>query len=187
MTATIERPTDEVPPPSPSRRTPAVIALAAVAIVAIVALTIVAVVSTRSNNHGSMMADMSRGSGSTMMMGNGSMMGGGSMMGPMAGQSTTSPTIQGAPQLSVSATSFAFTPKVLHVKAGQAVNIVLSADDVLHDFTIDELKVHIVAHPGMLGWGGFTAPSTPGDYVFYCSVAGHRQAGMTGTLIVDPT
>ena len=27
-------------------------------------------------------------------------------------------------------------------------------------------------------------PSTPGEYEFFCTVAGHKEAGMVGTLIV---
>jgi uncharacterized cupredoxin-like copper-binding protein len=29
-------------------------------------------------------------------------------------------------------------------------------------------------------------PTTTGTYSFYCGVPGHREAGMVGTLIVEP-
>jgi uncharacterized cupredoxin-like copper-binding protein len=28
-------------------------------------------------------------------------------------------------------------------------------------------------------------PSKPGTYEFWCTVAGHKEAGMTGTLVVQ--
>jgi uncharacterized cupredoxin-like copper-binding protein len=30
----------------------------------------------------------------------------------------------------------------------------------------------------------WTAPSRPGSYEFWCAVPGHREAGMTGTIVV---
>lgn len=33
--------------------------------------------------------------------------------------------------------------------------------------------------------GTFALKLAPGDYVFFCSVAGHRQSGMAGTLTVE--
>jgi plastocyanin len=37
---------------------------------------------------------------------------------------------------------------------------------------------------GQGGTSTVTAELRPGEYDFYCSVAGHRQAGMEGTLTV---
>lgn len=47
---------------------------------------------------------------------------------------------------------------------------------MLHDFTIDEFDAHVAA-VGETRSGGLRA-GAPGRYVFYCSVPGHRQAGM---------
>jgi len=84
----------------------------------------------------------------------------------------------------VSAKSFEFTPKEITVKAGEPVTIALKAQDILHDFTIDNPKVHVAASPGETGTGGLMIDK-PGRYTFYCSVAGHRSAGMEGTVIVE--
>ncbi len=90
----------------------------------------------------------------------------------------------GARTVDVSAKSFAFTPKEIHVKAGEAVTISLHSEDILHDFTIDSPKVHVPATPDTPGKGGLMVDK-PGRYAFYCSVAGHRAAGMEGTLVVE--
>lgn len=42
----------------------------------------------------------------------------------------------------------------------------------------------LVAQPGQMASGSFTAPSAPGEYVVACTVAGHAAGGMVGTLTV---
>jgi len=108
----------------------------------------------------------------------------------------------------VEMTNFAFTPDILEVNAGEVLEVAIqNAERVLHDFTIDEIDadVHVsyLAGTGQHGHAesqleadvhfALTEPGTgvvhmkiqePGEYVFYCSVPGHREAGMEGTLIV---
>ncbi len=54
-----------------------------------------------------------------------------------------------------------------------------------HSFDIDDLNVHVPVASGKQGVILFT-PTQPGSYTFYCGVPGHREAGMVGTLIVEP-
>lgn len=89
-----------------------------------------------------------------------------------------------ARRVEVTASSFAFDPDEIRVNAGENIAIVLTSTDILHDFTIDELDAHVAADRGETEEGGFTA-GEPGRYTYYCTVAGHRQAGMEGTLIVE--
>jgi plastocyanin len=94
------------------------------------------------------------------------------------------PVAPGAREIDVEAQSFEFGPPEIDVRAGEDVAIVLSADDVEHDFVIDDLGTHISAEPGETVEGGLRADE-PGRYSFYCSVSGHREAGMEGTLVVS--
>ena len=108
----------------------------------------------------------------------------------------------------VQMTNFAFTPAVLEVNAGEVLEIAIqNIEPLLHDFTIDKIDADV--HISYLGGTGqhahaeaerdadvhfaLTEPGTgvvhikihePGEYVIYCSVPGHREAGMEGTLIV---
>jgi uncharacterized cupredoxin-like copper-binding protein len=91
---------------------------------------------------------------------------------------------EGARRVEVVADSLSFEPVEIHVTAGEDIAIVLSSEDMLHDFTIDELEAHVSAEAGETAEGGFHA-AEPGRYDFYCSVEGHREAGMEGTLVVD--
>ena len=107
-------------------------------------------------------------------------------MGDGMGHDETSPVVDGARRIEVTATSFAFDPDEITVTAGEDVAIVLTSEDVLHDFTIDEIDTHVSAEADETDEGGLRADE-PGRYTFYCTVAGHREAGMEGTLIVDET
>ena len=44
--------------------------------------------------------------------------------------------------------------------------------------------LHVAADMGMMATIEFT-PDERGEYAYYCTVEGHRQAGMEGTLIVE--
>ncbi|MBK5221818.1 MAG: cupredoxin domain-containing protein [Acidimicrobiia bacterium] len=88
-----------------------------------------------------------------------------------------------ARRIEVLASSFEFDPPEIQVAAGENIAIVLTSTDILHDFTIDEFEAHVAADRGETEVGGFTAEE-PGRYIYYCTVAGHREAGMEGTLVV---
>ena len=109
----------------------------------------------------------------------GSMPGGG-----MDGHDESTPVAEGARRIEVDATSFEFDPDEITVTAGEDVAIVLTSDDLLHDFTIDDIDVHVAADRGETAEGGLRADE-PGEYTYYCTVAGHREAGMEGTLVVE--
>ena len=100
------------------------------------------------------------------------------------GHDESSDVASDARRIEVSATSFEFDPDEIRVKAGEHVAIVLTSKDILHDFTIDELAAHVAADRGETMEGGFTADE-PGRYTYYCTVVGHRDAGMEGTLVVE--
>lgn len=54
-----------------------------------------------------------------------------------------------------------------------------------HNFVIAELEDELVVacEPGEAATG--TVDLDPGSYTFYCNIAGHRSAGMEGTLVVE--
>ena len=96
----------------------------------------------------------------------------------------TSGVADGARRIEVKARSFAFDPDEIRATEGEKLAIVLTSTDILHDFTIDELDAHVLAKAGKTETGGFTATEA-GRFDFYCSVPGHRRAGMEGTLVVE--
>ena len=111
-------------------------------------------------------------------------MGGGMGHDGAMGHDETSPVADGARRIEVTATSFEFDPDEITVTAGEDVAIVLTSEDLLHDFTIDELDAHVAADADETNEGGLRADE-PGRYTYYCTVAGHRDAGMEGTLVVE--
>jgi plastocyanin len=98
---------------------------------------------------------------------------------------TNTPVAPGARSIELSGSSYAFDPPEITVRAGEDVAIVLTASDIAHDFTVDDLEAHVSAEAGETAEGGLRADE-PGTYRYYCTVEGHREAGMEGTLIVEP-
>ncbi len=100
-----------------------------------------------------------------------------------------------------------FAPPVVNVPAGQTVKLVLrNMDGGEHDMEIAGVRPAVLSgggHPGgHQGAGGMdgavavhafahkSASMTlridqPGTYEFYCTVPGHKEAGMVGRMIVS--
>lgn len=99
------------------------------------------------------------------------------------GQGTNAPVTPDAREIRVSSDSFSFSPEEITLDAGEAVTIVLTSDDGFHDFVVKG-QGHIVgAKRGKTVEGGLRIDE-PGTYKFWCSVPGHRSAGMEGTIVV---
>jgi nitrite reductase (NO-forming) len=77
-----------------------------------------------------------------------------------------------------------FTPADVEAAEGAIAVTITNLDAFEHDFTIDELDVQLVMGANETVEGTFEAG--PGTYTFYCSIPGHREAGMEGTLTVLP-
>ncbi len=114
--------------------------------------------------------------------------------------------------VSLTATDIAYDATQLAVPVNQPVRLTLENDGVLeHDFTIREITVadvhapaeseadghamsedvhDLALHVAAPANGGqavleFT-PTEAGEYEYYCTVSGHKEAGMVGTLVVGP-
>ncbi len=106
----------------------------------------------------------------------------------------------GGSTYNVTMTDFKFQPDTLNVSAGQKVTVNLkNTGSVQHTFTVmktpvsgsytqaDAANIYFnsdVVQPGASKTVTFTAPSTPGTYQFICTVQGHLEAGMHGSLVV---
>lgn len=113
-------------------------------------------------------------------------------------------------QISLTATDIAFDKNRLEVLVGQPMMLTLRNDGALeHDFSIMEMphkgevmtegaedemehdmssmemepEIHVAAPLGESRTIEFT-PTMPGEYEYFCTVAGHKEAGMLGTLVV---
>ena len=79
-----------------------------------------------------------------------------------------------------------FDQAELQAKVGETVALRLeNTDTQTHSFDIDAFNVHVSIPTGSPALALFT-PTTPGTYTFYCRIPGHTEAGMVGTLVVEP-
>lgn len=89
-----------------------------------------------------------------------------------------------AETVQVTAIDIAFEEKELSIPADTDVTFEISNEGMLqHDFAIEDTDYHSeMLNGGMSTELVVNLPA--GTYVYYCSVAGHREAGMQGTLTV---
>jgi uncharacterized cupredoxin-like copper-binding protein len=81
----------------------------------------------------------------------------------------------------------AYDTKTLRAKAGTVSIVMANMSPIEHNVTLAEGSKPLGATPTFVGGSKtLTLKLKPGTYTFYCSVPGHRQAGMEGTLTVSP-
>ena len=79
-----------------------------------------------------------------------------------------------------------YNTKQLNAKAGSVTITMTNMSPVEHDVTISSGSNVLGATPTFIkGTKTLTLTLKAGTYTFYCSVPGHRQAGMEGTLTVS--
>lgn len=110
-------------------------------------------------------------------------------------------------EMTVEGAEFKFTPDQIEVSVGQPVKLTFKNLGALeHDFSVIEIplvinadtepaaghlshamlvqpELHVAAGGGQTMTLEFT-PTEPGRYEFICTVAGHKEAGMKGLLVV---
>ena len=80
---------------------------------------------------------------------------------------------------------FSYSPAKLTLKAGQPATIVLkNTGSIEHDITVSDVGFKLTV-PGNNTGDKVLKVDKPGTYEFFCSVAGHEDAGMKGELTVE--
>jgi uncharacterized cupredoxin-like copper-binding protein len=110
-------------------------------------------------------------------------------------------------QVVIKAFDIGYDTQTITIKAGEPVRLVFTNDGVLeHDFVIEKIALeqksehssghsthgaesmdadlHVSVAPDGSSYIDFTVLE-PGTYEYFCSVEGHKEAGMHGTLIVE--
>lgn len=91
------------------------------------------------------------------------------------------PTVTGV----IAAENTAFVETSIHMNNGEVLGLfVINKDDIGHSFDIDTLDIHVQLPPSSTTAVAIS-PRGPGNQGFFCGVAGHKEAGMVGTMAVD--
>lgn len=100
---------------------------------------------------------------------------------PTQAQSTTN-----SKQITIQGSEYSFNPSAITVKKGEAIQITFkNSGNFPHNLTIADLNVQTkTIGSGQQDTVTFT-PDKTGQFNFVCTVPGHADKGMTGTLIVQ--
>jgi len=88
----------------------------------------------------------------------------------------------------VEGSGLAFVQKDVKAKAGQVSIEFTNPQSLSHDVEVEDASGEDVGATELIADSKTTATIDnlkPGKYTFYCSVPGHREAGMEGTLTVE--
>ena len=107
---------------------------------------------------------------------------------PAPGEEDVPETVvgEGVTEVSVEGSEYSFSPKTITVKKGATVKLTFkNIGNAIHTWTVDGLNADTGSIlPGSSETIEFDA-TRAGTYEIYCAVAGHRESGMVGTLVVE--
>jgi uncharacterized cupredoxin-like copper-binding protein len=92
-----------------------------------------------------------------------------------------------AASVRLNAREFTFAPKTFEAPSGDVTFVVKNDGAIEHNFIAETQAKQKVAEIAVLEPGqslAVTATLQPGTYTFYCSLPGHRDAGMEGSVTV---
>jgi len=80
-----------------------------------------------------------------------------------------------------------YTKSAITTTPGKVTIVFTNKAPLAHDVVLINSKNKILGKTAVFDHGtkSFTVTLTAGKYIYYCSVPGHRQAGMQGTLTVS--
>ena len=83
-------------------------------------------------------------------------------------------------------TNLAYTTKSATAKAGPVSIEFDNPQELQHDVAIEDSSGETLGETELVAGGSATTTVNlkPGTYTFFCTVPGHREAGMEGTLTV---
>ncbi len=87
--------------------------------------------------------------------------------------------------IAVTAREFEFEPGTLTAPAGEVTFEVTNDGAIEHNFVIEDAQRRALASIAVISPGAsepLTTTLAPGSYTFVCTLPGHREAGMVGTL-----
>ena len=83
--------------------------------------------------------------------------------------------------------SLVFEPDVFEASAGEITLAYDNPSPITHNINVEDAEGQTLAESQDVVSAATEATATlvPGEYTFYCSIPGHREAGMEGTLTVQ--
>lgn len=97
------------------------------------------------------------------------------------GRVAAAPTVTGV----LTAANTTFVQTDLGMKGADVLGLfVVNEDSIGHQLDIDSLGIHVPLPPNSTSAVAIT-PTGQGALEFYCSIPGHRDAGMVGTIFVE--
>jgi plastocyanin len=83
----------------------------------------------------------------------------------------------------ISMTEYSFDPSDPTVASGDSLDVV-NDGEIVHNLTVEDTDLATSDLDGGAS-EDLTVDLDPGDYEFICTIAGHAEQGMTGTLTVE--